>query len=115
MGWQIGTFKTKNPLRFPLERIPEVEAYFTSIEDEFYGCSVDEKTGAFDVQLESEHEPFGGVDGFTEKLAELGAVGEYLFGSMYGDDSGSFWGWRYDGLGGHEELNGEIVWSPAYP
>lgn len=37
--------------------------------------------------------------------------GDITFGSLDGDNFGSFWGYRFDGKGGMVELRGELIWK----
>lgn len=37
--------------------------------------------------------------------------GDICFGSLEGDNAGSFWGYRFDGKGGMKTLTGELTWS----
>lgn len=43
------------------------------------------------------------------KRAKL--TGDICFGSLDGDNSGSFWGYRFDGEGGMKTLEGNINWT----
>lgn len=37
--------------------------------------------------------------------------GDICFGSLGGDNTGSFWGYRFDGKGGMKSLQGKLVWN----
>lgn len=36
--------------------------------------------------------------------------GDVCFGSLEGDNAGSFWGYRFDGKGGMSTLEGKVEW-----
>lgn len=37
--------------------------------------------------------------------------GDICFGSLEGDNAGSFWGYRFDGKGGMKYLKGQLIWE----
>jgi hypothetical protein len=41
--------------------------------------------------------------------------GDICFGSLEGDNAGSFWGYRFDGRGGMQELVGQLKYEPVKP
>lgn len=49
------------------------------------------------------------VGEISEKLKELKVKGDITFGSLDGDNSGSNWGYRFDGKGGMKTLTGVIT------
>jgi hypothetical protein len=46
-----------------------------------------------------------------EVLKRHKVKGRICFGSLEGDNAGSFWGHEFDGKGNYRELSGKIVWS----
>jgi hypothetical protein len=47
-----------------------------------------------------------------EALKKHKVKGDICFGSLEGDNAGQFWGYRFDGKGGMQELIGKIAWNP---
>ena len=45
-----------------------------------------------------------------EVLKKHNVKGDICFGSLEGDNFGSFWGYRFDGKGGMQELEGMLSW-----
>ena len=58
-----------------------------------------------------EHMDYMWNDYVQEVLKKNKAKGDICFGSLEGDDSGSFWGYRFDGKGGMTDLEGTIQWA----
>ena len=52
---------------------------------------------------------FGSTKKIEEKLKELKVKGDVTFGSLDGDNSGSNWGYRFDGKGGMKTLTGVLT------
>ncbi len=50
-------------------------------------------------------------DSVIDVLKKHKVKGDICFGSLEGDNAGSFWGYRFDGLGGMAYLKGKLVWS----
>ena len=48
-------------------------------------------------------------------LASRGVEGDITFGSLEGDNAGSFWGVRFDGKGNYCHLTGSVAWVAANP
>ncbi len=46
----------------------------------------------------------------VQVLTEHKVEGDICFGSLDGDNAGSFWGYRFDGKGGMKPLEGTIEW-----
>lgn len=44
-------------------------------------------------------------------LKKAKVKGDICFGSLEGDNAGSFWGYRFDGKGGMKKLCGSVVWK----
>ncbi|MBI3632723.1 MAG: hypothetical protein HY226_00365 [Candidatus Vogelbacteria bacterium] len=60
----------------------------------------------------NEHMDYLGThDNMTEILKRHKVKGDICFGSLEGDDEGSFWGYRFDGKGGMVKLSGEVVYT----
>ncbi len=108
MGWQIGTHKAKDPLKVPKAGQKRVSEW---LEENGWEASFN-KRDELSIQLENEHQPFY-EEGFIALLIEGGAKGDFLFGSMDGDDSGSNWGYRYRGDGTWCTLKAELAWREA--
>lgn len=51
-------------------------------------------------------------DEVCQFLASHNVEGDITFGSVEGDNAGSFWGYRFDGKGGFVRLSGDVVWTP---
>lgn len=47
----------------------------------------------------------------VEVLKKHKVKGDICFGSVEGDNAGSFWGYRFDGLGGMKTLTGEVTYT----
>lgn len=59
-----------------------------------------------------EHMDYLQDDVFQDVLKKHKVKGDVCFGSLEGDNAGSFWGYRFDGKGGMTSLDGRIVWNP---
>jgi hypothetical protein len=46
-----------------------------------------------------------------DTLKEHKVEGDITFGSLEGDNAGSFWGYRFDGKGGMKSLKGRLEWN----
>jgi hypothetical protein len=44
-------------------------------------------------------------------LTKYKVKGDICFGSLEGDNANSFWGYRFDGNGNMEELEGKVEWQ----
>lgn len=44
-------------------------------------------------------------------LKENKVKGDITFGSLEGDNSGLYWGYRFDGKGGMVKLTGTVIWT----
>ncbi len=49
---------------------------------------------------------------FTKILCNHKVKGDICFGSLEGDNAGSFWGYRFNGKGQLQKLEGTLVWTP---
>ena len=59
-----------------------------------------------------EHMDYIGRNKFVVKtLNKYKAKGDICFGSVEGDDAGSFWGYRFDGKGKMACLEGRLHWQ----
>lgn len=59
-----------------------------------------------------EHMDFlGSNDAMVAVLCAHKVSGDICFGSLEGDNAGSFWGYRFDGKGGMTPLAGEVVFK----
>lgn len=59
-----------------------------------------------------EHMDFlGSNDAMVDVLREHKVRGDICFGSLEGDNAGSFWGYRFDGKGGMTPLAGKVVFE----
>jgi hypothetical protein len=54
-------------------------------------------------------------DGVQAVLKKYKVKGDICFGSLEGDNAGSFWGYRFDGKGGMQELEGRLCWDKRKP
>ena len=50
-------------------------------------------------------------DAFLKILSKYKVKGDICFGSLEGDNAGSFWGYRFDGKGKAATLEGKLVWE----
>ncbi len=62
-----------------------------------------------------EHMDFVGDAAVQKILKKHKAEGDICFGSLEGDNAGSFWGYRFDGKGGMTKLNGVVAWQESKP
>lgn len=63
-----------------------------------------------------EHMDWLGVgDNLVDILKKNKVAGDVCFGSLEGDNDGSFWGYRFDGKGGMVQLEGKLVWTEEAP
>ncbi len=46
-------------------------------------------------------------------LQKHNVEGTVTFGSLEGDNAGSFWGYQFDGKGGMEKIKGTLSWKAA--
>ncbi len=54
----------------------------------------------------------GSIDNrITDVLRKHKVKGDICFGSLEGDNDGSFWGYRFDGKGGMKTLTGRVVYE----
>jgi len=61
-----------------------------------------------------EHMDYLGNNPKLNKVLQKHKVkGDICFGSLEGDNAGSFWGYRFDGKGGMQELEGKLSWTPV--
>src|SRR3989344_2802619 len=55
------------------------------------------------------------LDWLNDKAIEIlkghNVEGDICFGSLEGDNAGSFWGYRFDGKGGMKHLKGRLLWE----
>ncbi len=58
-----------------------------------------------------EHMDFLQDNTFTDILRKHKVNGDICFGSLEGDNSGSFWGYRFNGEGGMVELVGRVIYE----
>lgn len=58
-----------------------------------------------------EHMDFLWDENVQAVLRKNKVKGDICFGSLEGDNSGSFWGYRFDGKGGMKELEGTLNWN----
>lgn len=56
-----------------------------------------------------EHMDYLWNESIVNKLKELKVKGDFTFGSLDGDNSGSNWGYRFDGKGGMKTLTGVLT------
>ena len=52
----------------------------------------------------------GNNDAVCRILLKYKVKGDICFGSLEGDNAGSFWGYRFDGNGGMSVLEGKLEW-----
>lgn len=52
-----------------------------------------------------------GNDKVVNILKRYEVEGDICFGSLEGDNAGSFWGYRFDGKGGMKSLQGKLTWD----
>lgn len=57
----------------------------------------------------------GSHDQVINILKRYNAEGDICFGSLEGDNAGSFWGYRFDGKGGMKYLKGNLNWEENRP
>lgn len=88
---------------------PEFETQAEMFEEFFeYDYSL-ENPQEFSLLFNSDHmEHMDYVLKVAEKLKEFKVEGDITFGSLNGDNSGSFWGYRFDGKGGIKKLKGSL-------
>lgn len=109
--WRIGllesSIKVDKKLQTKLFKLNEYEGDLWYDKDYIVNC-----TGhlAFDED-HMEHMDYLWREDVQECLREGKAKGRALFGSLDGDNAGSFWGYEFDGKGGMKKLTGEIVWK----
>lgn len=73
-----------------------------------------EKSGKdkFQIRFISDHmEHMDYVSQIADSLKQLKVKGDITFGSMDGDNSGQFWGYRFDGKGGMKSLVGSLSFT----
>lgn len=58
-----------------------------------------------------EHMDFVDDKAVQRILKKYKVKGDICFGSLEGDNAGSFWGYRFDGKGGMKKLTGKLVWK----
>ena len=61
--------------------------------------------------FEDHNEHMDYVGRMFETLKRLKVEGDITFGSLDGDNSGSFWGYRFDGKGDGKYLTGEVKFT----
>jgi hypothetical protein len=57
-----------------------------------------------------EHMDYVGEEAIQDILRKYNVAGDICFGSLDGDNAGSFWGYRFDGSGGMIPLEGRLQW-----
>ncbi len=77
----------------------------------------DKKTGLLEFNPDhKEHMDYlAGNDKVIQILKRYEVEGDICFGSLEGDNAGSFWGYRFDGKGGIKYLKGHLVWEEEKP
>ncbi len=58
-----------------------------------------------------EHMDYLNEEALLKVLLKHKAKGDICFGSLEGDNAGSYWGYRFDGKGGVVELVGEVAYT----
>ena len=58
-----------------------------------------------------EHKDYVSHEKVQKALKKHKVQGDICFGSLEGDDAGSFWGYRFDGNGGMKMLEGKLEWA----
>ncbi|QGH74872.1 hypothetical protein MAL1_00126 [Bacteriophage DSS3_MAL1] len=132
MGWNISTME--NTVSLTEEQAKEVAPkiiaagleYFWETEED---ASVDECVVSvfgswwgkdartewkpyFDSDAMEHMDWLTGSDTAMAALAAAGATGRILFGSLEGDNSGTFWGVEF-ASGHYRKLTGEVSWTPG--
>ncbi len=91
----IGDHYTENPYESQAEMLEDLFDYYNK---KYY------------LKFISDHmEHMDYVSEVMEKLKELKVKGDITFGSLDGDNSGSNWGYRFDGKGGMKTLTGVLT------
>ncbi len=113
MGWRIGIIKNTVEISKKCARAlfkaqsPKGEIW-NELEDVTYKGKLsfnDDHGEWMDFLGSGNNEKFIGV------LKKHEAMGDICFGSLEGDNAGSFWGYRFDGKGGMQKLIGEVTYK----
>jgi hypothetical protein len=106
MGWSIDVCVAEDPLKVEGQENQDRVVEWLDAN----GWSAWFDGDVLEIEHENEHTPFVQPE-FMQILSEVGAKGDFLYGSMDGDNSGENWGYRFTGLGGWRELEGVLVWK----
>ena len=113
MGWSIA--ELKNTVEISDECAQELfEKANSGI---WYGVE-DVKMGGDNLYFDPDHQEHMDFlwDGNAQAILKKHKVeGDICFGSLEGDNAGSFWGYRFDGQGNMTELKGNVSWDVVTP
>lgn len=122
MGWNISNIdndvKLSKAQALELAKTPEYlrivgDSYTTPKFDSDAACLSElfEKFGSkYLIIFNPDHmEHMDYVSSISKILNKIKAKGDITFGSMDGDNSGEFWGYRFDGKGGMKKLVGNVT------
>jgi NAD-dependent DNA ligase len=113
MGWNIGTLDNTVKISakcakdlFETQKKRDVGIWYALSDVVYEGH----------VTFNSDHAEWMDWLGHEEVLVQVllrhKVKGDICFGSMEGDNAGSFWGYRFDGEGGMTKLEGMVAWTP---
>jgi len=122
MGWSISNISNtvhlnkKQALELSKDRefllavAGETDVEYDSDEDRLYDLFESNKKNKYDLIFSEDHmEHMDYVSSISDKLKELKVKGDITFGSLEGDNEGSYWGYRFDGTGGMKTLTGVVT------
>lgn len=129
MGWHIGLvkndvvidakiaralYKTKSDIASTWNYDGEQKPSDAELLDYLVGYK-DRETGKVHLYFNDdhmEHMDYLHDEVIQKVLCKHKVKGDICFGSLDGDNAGSFWGYRFDGKGGVVELKGTLVFEP---
>lgn len=111
MSWSIG--ETVNTVKISNECAKEL--FEAQGENGEIWYNLEDVTYKGRVTFNSDHSEWMDWLAHNEELVEVlkkhKVRGDICFGSLEGDNAGSFWGYRFDGKGGMVELTGRVVYE----
>lgn len=115
MSWSIALIdNTVSITKALAKKLFEIQKYEEDDSGPYF-YSEDEVVDGGRLQFNPDHEEhmdyLSQSDEIVDALKAAKVKGVITFGSLEGDDDGSFWGYRFDGNGGMVRLKGEVVWS----
>lgn len=112
MGWHIGIVKNTVEIS---KKCAKALFNAQSYENEVWS-ELEDVTHKSTLYFNDDHGEWmdflgGENEKFIEVLKKHKVAGDICFGSLEGDNAGSFWGYRFDGKGGVQKLIGEVVYK----